>query len=79
MARTDRQEKMLNTRITADFYVKFQKVCEERKMTSSEAVREALSQWMEGSRKQDTLAEFRKVLMDDKAMNAAWAVLKRGD
>ena len=79
MARTDRQTKMLNTRIAVNFYVKLQKVCEERNMTSSEAVREALSQWMEGSHKQDTLEEFRKMLMNQRAMDAAWAVLKRGD
>ena len=79
MAKTNRQTKMLNTRITADFYVKLQTVCGERNMTPSEAVREAISQWMEGSHKQDTLEEFRKMLMNQRAMDAAWAVLKRGD
>ena len=78
MTPENRPTKMLNTRIEMGFFIEFQAACEERNMNASEAVREALSLWMNDTTKADAMEAFRTVLNNDKAMNAAWAVL-RGD
>lgn len=73
------QTKMLNTRLENSFFIEFKTACDNRGMTASEAVRDALKLWMnEGGAPTDAMEELRALLNSDRAMNAAWAVLKRG-
>ena len=75
---------IIKTRIEIPFADAVQRKASERGMTMSDTIREALSLWLDDAHlerentRQEAFDDFRKMLLNDKAMSAAWEVLKRG-
>ena len=81
---TDEKKTIIKTRIEIPFADAVQRKANAKGMTMSDTIREALSLWLNDAHienqnaRENHFDEFRKMLMSDKAMDAAWEVLKRG-